>query len=416
MGWKVRQLRLVRTPAEARWAIESGVAAIYPKQLEIYQSKSLYRLFRGGRGAGKSRIGVEMALLRSGRRKCTGMVVAPTYKDLEDIILPAFMEVSRGVLRSYAKSRRVADLQNGSRILFRSGEDPQGLRGPNLSWFWMDEMCQQTEEVWDILLPSLRENGEMGCAWGTTTPFGHDWVYQLFDKPGDSDYFVVTARMEDNPFTSDEFKKAVRAKAGTSWKARQELDGEICEAEGPHFARSYFVVREPPAEFRYEVRGWDLAFSVKTGRDWSAGVKIGKSHDGQMWVTDVIRCQREWPRMRELIHFTAKRDGYGCTQVVETPGAQLALGQELRETLLGYGVRFVPRIKDKVTYALPIATALESNNLYLAPGPWNERYIDEFVAFDGLGKHPDDQVDATSNAFSSMVRVEPGIEVIRSVV
>jgi len=225
--------------------------------------------------------------------------------------------------------------------------------------------------------------------------------------------------MEDNPFTSKQYKQQVRNRYGVGWKARQELDGVECVIEGPIFSREWFIEREEPIEFRYCVRGWDLAASTKTGADYTVGVKVGIDYDGVAWVLEMVRGQWEWPRALEIIKLSARRDGGNCIQAIEVPGMQLALGQQVREALRGYGVRFVPRITDKVTHALPVANALQSGGMYFAHGmPGFERLVDEFVAFDGKpskARKKDDMVDALANAYSCTVRAEPGIEVVAGV-
>ncbi|MFX4846510.1 phage terminase large subunit, partial [Acinetobacter baumannii] len=84
---------------------------------------------------------------------------------------------------------------------FRSAEDPDKLRGPNLSGSWLDEASLMEREAFDICIASLREAGEQGWLSATFTPRGlTHWTYDLFGRGGRPDVELFTSRTRDNPF------------------------------------------------------------------------------------------------------------------------------------------------------------------------------------------------------------------------
>src|SRR5580765_3570573 len=101
-------------------------------QRAFLTSPAKFRLFVGGVGSGKSRAGCLECLRQPAGS--TGMVLAPTYPMLRDATLRTFLELCQrgGVLRSFNRSEMVVHLIDGKTVLFRSADDADRLRGPNL--------------------------------------------------------------------------------------------------------------------------------------------------------------------------------------------------------------------------------------------------------------------------------------------
>jgi phage terminase large subunit-like protein len=148
---------------------------------------------------------------------------------LKDVVLPTFRELAQGGTESLNKADFYADMANGSRVLFRSADKPERLRGLNLGWAWIDEAAQVSEETWDILLGRLRL--DPGRAWLTTTPKGHNWVYDRFIDRAGEDHETIRARTTENPHLPDDFVESLREQYTERFR-RQEMEGEFIEAEG----------------------------------------------------------------------------------------------------------------------------------------------------------------------------------------
>lgn len=125
-------------------------------------------------------------------------------------------------------------LKNTAEIIFRSTDNPEMLRGPNLSGVLMDEASLSKQEAFDILLGRLREGGEMGWLSATFTPKGKvHWTYRVFGT-GQPDTELVHARSDENPFLPKQFVSNVR-KRYTAQQSQQELGGVFLEGGGNHY-------------------------------------------------------------------------------------------------------------------------------------------------------------------------------------
>lgn len=117
-------------------------------QAEVIQfrpkTKSEVMIVLGGYGSSKSRSGVEwmiqLSLLNLGR---VGMEVAPSYPMLRDILIELWRErlTEYGIDfdKCYLKSDKELRLPWGSRIWFRSADNPKSLVGKNIAFGRADE-------------------------------------------------------------------------------------------------------------------------------------------------------------------------------------------------------------------------------------------------------------------------------------
>lgn len=211
---------------------------VYPKQQQFLQSDKLLRAFVGGIGSGKSHIGALDVLKRSKPGRLY-LVTAPTYPMLSDATFRSLTGLARQLevmSPGDAKSSPPPSvkLRNGAEVLFRSTDNPETLRGPNLSGVWMDEASLSKREAFDILIGRLREGGEQGWLTATFTPKGKvHWTYKTFGT-GQPDVELVHARSSENPFLPADFVDNVR-KRYTTQQAGQELGGLFVEGAGNHY-------------------------------------------------------------------------------------------------------------------------------------------------------------------------------------
>jgi phage terminase large subunit-like protein len=130
----------------------------------------------------------------------------------------------------YDVSRRRLSFDNGAEAFAFSSQDPDSLRGPQFDTAWCDEIAAWSypEASWDMLQFALRI-GRAPRAMVTTTPRPIGIVRRLV---AERDSIVTRARTSDNAHNLAEgFLQAIeQAYAGTRL-GRQELDGELLEAE-----------------------------------------------------------------------------------------------------------------------------------------------------------------------------------------
>jgi len=331
-----------------------------------------------------------------------GAVIAPTYRMLMDSTITTFLDLARtgNVLRAFSKSEMTAELVNNTRVLFRSGDEPDRLRGTNLSWAFMDEGALCNEDVFLILLARLRE--PPAKLWICSTPRGRDhWLFERFIRSESHDYEVIKSSTRDNPFLPSGFVQRLEAQYTSVWQ-QQEIDGLFVEIAGSLFKRSWFrVIEHAPEGLRWS-RYWDLASSTREQADFSASARVALSKEsGDVFISDMIKLKQEWPLVRRTIIATAVAEP-GTLVGVESAVHGLAAFQELmREPkLVGTSLRSIRVDKDKVSRALPVASRAEQGLVKLVRGSWIAGFLDEATAFPN-GSH-DDQIDSISGAFGML--------------
>ncbi len=174
-------------------------------QKRFHDSKARFKGFSGPIGSGKSAAlcqeAIRMTYKNPGR---TGLIGAPTYPMLRDATQLAFIEVLEASDIPYEWNRGENLLtirESKSRILFRSLEDFERLRGSNLAWFGVDELTYAHEEAWLRLEGRLRDpKADRLCGFAVWTPKGFDWVHERFIANQVEGYDAVLAKPFENRF------------------------------------------------------------------------------------------------------------------------------------------------------------------------------------------------------------------------
>lgn len=374
-----------------------------PAQQKFWSDDSRFRAFIGGIGSGKTRAGCLEILRMPGGSD--GMVVAPTYPMLRDSTLAVFLKYYRPFIKSFNVSSMTMELQNDTKILWRTADDADRLRGPNLSWFWMDEGALCSSAVWDVLIGRLRLSP--GRGWITTNPRGFDWVYQLFEKDRKPGYSLIHAKTAENTFNPPEYLEALKSKYSSAY-AMQELDGLFVDLTGARVKREWVREATPPAGLE-AVMGIDPAVGQKDENDFTAAIVGARAPDGKFWVLDARRMKGSLQQIIDFIGAMAAE--WDCQYIaVESVQAQEWLCQELWRTT-SLPVREVKPRGDKLARFVPLEARYEQGLIWHRPGLSNE-FTDELLSFtgkDGEGKH-DDFIDAEVYAFQISSQMNMGVE------
>ena len=253
-------------------------------QMEFWNSDARFRAFVGGVGSGKTRAGV-VDLLRfpSGSRITCA---APTYRMLEDATIQTFKEVCGSFFRpeDFKKSDNKCTLANGTEILFRSCDEPDKLRGPNLSAFWLDEAAMMPEVVWDLMIGRLRLLPGKGII--TTTPRGKNWLYKLFcrDQANNPDYHLVQCSSRTNTFLPSYFIKSLEAKYSGHW-LKQELEGAFVE----------FIDAMAYEDFKTPINVLDEKFETEDLYDPRIPLKLACDFNNRIMAWQVVQVIGDQP-------------------------------------------------------------------------------------------------------------------------
>lgn len=280
----------------------------YPKQYQFVTAPEHYLAYVAGIGSGKSLAGCGRAIAATqgyiGGQKVIptpnlGMITAPTYPMLRDATLRAFLELAGKAVVDFNKSEMIATMSNGSEILFRSADDPERLRGANLSWWFGDEAALYVPVAWDIGIGRLRQHGRLGYAWLTTTPKGRNWIYQQFVQRKRRNYRILQGSTLDNIFLHPEFIEGLKETYSGDF-ALQELMGEFVAFEG-------LIYPEFDPRIHRFTKSVDLERMrrVEAGVDWGytnpGVIEVGgEDGDGRLWV-----LHEEYQRQRRIEDWVA---------------------------------------------------------------------------------------------------------------
>jgi predicted phage terminase large subunit-like protein len=374
---------------------QSNVQKISKKQRRFLASDARLVVFRAGIRAGKTWVlclkALEYALNK--RRFC---IVSFSYPVLRDVCIYTMRQILLSY--NYPFTENISDKYitvDGENILFRSGDAPDSLRGLSLDGFGIDEGREfKNRDVYDVMIGRL-SNSKNAQGYITTSPKGKNWVNKLEGQPGVE---TIIQRTEENPFLPPEYIINLRSQY-TSDFARQELDADIVEFGAGVISSTWFnmVQAYKPAK---GVRFWDLAVSIKTSADFSAGALC--SFGQKFTVHDIRHGKMTYPDLRQHIIDCAKQDGPDIDIVVEQAGQQVGYINDLQQIpeLRGYTVRGQKPTGDKLTRAIRWATRAEAGMVDVCRGDWNQPFFDECNSFSGDDSHEhDDFVDSISGAY-----------------
>jgi predicted phage terminase large subunit-like protein len=440
--------------------------SLYRQQFEFLTSNAHQKAFVAGRGSGKSFVQMADLILRA-KPDRRYMVGGPTYGMLADGPIPTFLRIARGLGRLGVKdstsasersgfnaSNPCAYLSNGAVIIFRSADNPQRFRGPNLSGVAIDEASQIAEEAMQLVSMCLRDEapdllsiGELGWITCCYTPRGTShWTYKQFARPDEHgrnceqagwipplNTYHVMAKTTDNPFLPSDFYSTMRAKVGPIM-ASQELEGRYTDIEGAIYKREWFRYYSLDNGGNYsgprvEKNGVlvpdgvqrscllkdcrvfltvDLATSLKESADYTVIQVWADDRYGNMLLVDMVRQRMEGPDIIPRAKALAQK--YSAVFVgFESVGMQLAFVQAAKRQ--GMTVKELHADRDKVSRAIPATVRMEAGQIWFPThAPWLADLKDELLHFppvDETGKEiagmHDDMCDALAYAALEMV-------------
>lgn len=267
-----------------------------PSQSRFHRSGARFKGFSGSIGSGKSKAlcfeSLQLAYENPGR---VGLIGAPTYPMLRDATLHSFIEIlnSNDIPFDFNKSEYVLTFRDtGSKVLLRSLDEFERLRGTNLAWFGVDELSYTAEEAWLRLEGRLRDPlAQRLCGFAVWTPKGYDWVYKKFLKDMPAGYEVILAKPHENRFLLDavpDFYERLKSSYDEKFY-RQEVLGEYLSAHSGLVYREFQrpehvvdVVADPNRPLL-----WALDFNV----DPMSSV-VAQMHGDTLVVLDEIVIER----------------------------------------------------------------------------------------------------------------------------
>ena len=261
----------------------------HKQQFKFISSKAKFRAFIGGLGSGKTMIGCsEMIIYALANPGSFNAVIAPTYPMMRDVTRKTFFELCpQELIKEFRKGDNTVVFKNGSEILFRSCDDPEKLRGPNLASFYGDEASLWPHMAWKILIGRIRQAGFKPKAWITATPKGFNWIYEEFVEKKREEYELIHCSSEENPYLPKDYIQSLKD-SYTGVFAKQEIYGEFVAPEGlvyMNFNRRIHVTDCQSKEFKDVFYGIDWGYTNP-----SVILAIGIDADNRIHVIDEF-CQ-----------------------------------------------------------------------------------------------------------------------------
>lgn len=325
-------------------------------------------LLMAGRGFGKTRAGAEwvrgVAEADGGARIA---LIAASIDEARRILV----EGESGVMTIGDPDRRPLFEPSLKRLRWPSGAvatlfsaaEPEGLRGPEHSHAWADELAKwpEVERTWDTLAMTMRLGRAPRIAV-TTTPRPVPLIRRLLAEEGVA---VGRGRMADNAaHLPRAFRMAMDRLYGGTLLGRQELEGELieaiegalwsralierCRAAAPRLARVVIGV-DPPASAAGDACGIIVAGRCAAGRAWLLADASVAGTSPERWARAVADAAARWGADRVIAE---KNNGGDMVESV------------LRGADLSLPLRLVHASRGKVARAEPVAALYEAGRVF----------------------------------------------------
>lgn len=253
-------------------------------------------------------------MLRRVRPDRTYLVGSPTGILMQDTTYPTLKKLAEelGVWQSVKltpyPTATIRTQKGTCEVRFRTAEDPERMRGPNLSGCWLDEASLMSEQAYTINIAALREAGEQGWLSATFTPKGPThWTHQVFNT-GKPDTAIFRARTGMNPFLPPDFEATLKGQYGETQFARQELGGEFVQIAGAEFPAEWFdwpgfwFDQFPEEGTVHRVLYLDPSKGV---RDFPGDAKTGKEPDWQAYVAAALVREKIDGQLKNILYLDA---------------------------------------------------------------------------------------------------------------
>jgi phage terminase large subunit-like protein len=355
-------------------------------------------MFMAGRGCGKTWAGanwiIEQALRDPGS---VWAVVAPTFRDVRVTCFEGSSGIRKqlepGEEDQWRRNELRLDLVNGSIIYGYSADQPERLRGSNLSGAWCDEMGSwQYEETWyEGLVPALRI-GEHPRVMVTSTPRPTKLIRDLYGRRDGTRHATSASTWENAKNLSAAALDELKRRYEGTRLGRQELEGELLEdLEGALWKRSDIdaarvKLGDVPDLIRVVV-GIDPAVTSTEESDETGIVVAGDDGHGHGYVLgDYSMKGTPEQCMREAVR-AYKRHGGDCI-VAEVNNGGDFIGSVLRAVDPDVPYHTVRASRGKALRAEPVSALAEQRRLHhVGSFPDLEDQLCSYVP--GIGASPD---------------------------
>ena len=379
-------------------------------------------LMMAGRGFGKTRAGAEWIFrLANGKPKVRVALVGATVADARSIMVEGvsgLLSVARRYRRklSWEPSLNRLKWPNGSEAQLFSGDNADGLRGPEHDFGWCDELAKwrEVEEAWMNLQFGLRR-GQRPRALVTTTPRPMELLTRMSEE---ASTITTGGKTSDNINLGEGVIELLKATYGGTRIGAQELDGKLLhDVEGALWTREVIArARSPlPEGFDRIVVGVDPPAAANDRSDACGIVVCGSTRDALYVLEDsTVRGLSPEGWASRVAGAAARWDTSLVVAEANNGGAMVE--SVLKAADLGLRVRLVHASRGKCARAEPVALKFETGKAFLAGEfPELEAELGGMVAgggYEGPGRSPD-RADAMVWAMTVLSETRSGVPRVR---
>mgnify|MGYP005994085445 CR=1 FL=1 len=292
----------------------------------VLNSDAKYITTVSPRQAGKTMLAINMMLYFAINDKGTQICfVSPIYSMARKVMEEMHEAIKdTDIIERVNFSNFEIKLKTGSKILFKSAEREDSLRGYTFDYLIMDESAYIKEDAYKrAIQPTVFIKGKKVLLF--STPRGRDWFYGMYQMGQDPDmkqYASCRMSYEGNPYVNlEEIESAKRALPEAIFRA--EYLGEFLEGESMVFQNfNQNVFHKYPQPKGKVFAGLDL------GRESDYTVCVFMDQSGQ--VIDIYReNQKDWEHMTNEVLLRVKK--WNATLLVETNSMGTVIFENLKK-------------------------------------------------------------------------------------
>lgn len=279
-----------------RGICDLSAISIPRKLIPVFEGETRYRGAYGGRGSGKTRTFAKMSAVKGdiwATQGIRGVILGArefqvTLKD------SSFAEIKEAILSDPYLTTRwkigaeyIRHVTGNVEYVFRGVKhNKESLKGlARILLAWADEAEQITEESWQVLIPTVREDGSE--IWVTWNPGSErSATHQRFRVKADDRMKIVQMNWSDNPW----FPKELEAERQADKKNRPDDYGNIWDGElKTSWKGAYFVKQLAEARATGRIGYVDRHPNMSIRTYWDLGRKDHTSIWVCQWVDSTIR-------------------------------------------------------------------------------------------------------------------------------
>jgi predicted phage terminase large subunit-like protein len=276
-------------------------------------------------------------------------------------------------------SSRLNDKKKGAIVIVMQRLHPEDLSG---------YLLEKAPNIWEHLsIPAIADHAQQYSIGG------HDYAR----KAG-----TVLHKKREGKTELERLREALGEHSFAAQYQQQPVPQEGGMLKGRWFRR----YTELPSENIRRVQSWDTAIKVGEKSDYSVCTSW-VIHEGNYYLTDVIRERLEYPDLKRRIVEFADAENADAVLMEDKASGQ-SLIQDIRREVAFPVIGIHPR-SDKVTRFASVTPLFEGGKVFLpASALWLAEYERELMLFPS-SPH-DDQVDSTSQALTWCRRHATGKE------